>query len=150
MKFKTFASPSLMCFALFPWGIIVFVIGVLISRQIIPMLIWFGVTYVIVSAISGLLYRNAFAVVHIDETGIKNHNTTLKWEEINSIETEVVELFKYRCFPTFEIDILCICPKCGKVSFFKTNRDCIFIESTEKNRELIEKFWGRSLFKTDK
>lgn len=139
MKYKTFASPSLMLFALFPWEIIISIPIFCISQHKLREVISLMFVYLILNGIISIIYRNAFAIVHIDESGIRNNHTKLKWEEIENAGTIPIELLKYSLLPTIQIDVLYFSKQNEKKSFFKTDKNTVFISSTEKNREYIKK-----------
>ncbi len=147
IKCKTLAGPSLVAFALLPWQIIILAVSLLIAGPKLLIFVYVGIIYVINSSIVSLIYRNAFSIVEIDEVGIKNKSIALKWEEINCVETASIELFKASLIPTIQIDMLCLSKNDIKPLFFETNKDCIFIEATKKNIEIIEskigKIYGR-------
>ena len=139
MKHKTFACPKLIFAAFFPWEIPIVVLGCIISENKSASIMYGCVLYFSVSAIVSLIYRNAFAIVHIDENGIRNNHTKLKWEEIENAGTVSIELLKTSLLPTIQIDVLYFSKQNGKKSFFKTDKNTVFISSTEKNREYIKK-----------
>ena len=141
-KYQTFASPSLVTFALFPWELIILIVLLLIVETKLLAVLWTVTMYLIVSAIIVLIYHNAFTIVKIDESGISNNYATFKWEEIDCIETLSVDLFKYSLIPTIQVDILCFSKSNKNQSFLGTNRDCIFVEATKQNIAIIESHMG--------
>jgi len=144
MTKKIFSSPLLVCFTLFSPTVILAIPFVLFcvsdtihrARNLIILL----VLHLILNLIIFWFYSFAFSIVSLDEKGIKARNLQLKWDEIGSVKTETVELFKYSLCPTLRMDFICISKENETWSFFQRNKKCILMSKTDKNLKLLAKY----------
>ncbi len=151
MRYKTLACPSLVAYSLLSPAVIVFVplfftfMGngfnrVLLDTACSLLLIWTSMVIFMY-----LFFHNAFRQVKMDSEKVENKNVNLPWVEIGHVEICSVKLLEWSLFPTIEIDMLCLSRTNGDRSFYRTDKDCIFIFMSKKNLQALATFSnGRS------
>lgn len=143
-KIKVLSSPKIVgiLFLYFTIPVTIFVLyfyfcnaSELLKDLYILLILWDLVVIIVT-----IRFRNAFAVVSIDDVGIKRGRTAIKWDEEYNIEIVAVYFFKYNfIIPTLEIDLLCISKEQCR-GFFAGSSKCIYLTMTEKNMQMLKQY----------
>ena len=98
MKYRIFSAPGIMAYCL-----LVNVPFMLLGIFIPPWVFLFGLLFCLLplDVLVICVYRNAFSLVTIDETGIHTKKCSLRWEEIDRFQLYRIEGSAYRRMECF-------------------------------------------------
>ncbi len=137
------SSSSLVLFSIIsPMEICVFFyIGLLFKKtNILLFLIITIAVHILFTYIFYMVYQNAFNVITINSEGLRTRHISVDWENAICVSICEVKLYQYSLLPTVYIDVLCISETEKVYDFTRKNTDCIFIEMTKNNLDILREF----------
>ena len=140
-KCYMFVSPFLIAYTFLApatLSICIILISIMInSSQLLNVVLFSILLYVILSLIIGILYRNAFHLIKIDSKGIYSKFRFFSWEQISTIKLMEVKLFEYSLIKTKQLTFIAIGGYKNDTFITTSFSKAILIPLNKKTRSLI-------------
>ena len=140
-----FACPKVIISYILEGGIASLVLGLIAGLASLSILVGIILFFIISAWMAGLpllIWRNAFARVTVDETGIRNKHIAYTWEEME--QYRIIDLniaYGGIGMPFVRGDVLCFGEIPPDRSFTRLNpRKAVFIILDKKTKELLASF----------